>query len=432
MRYSLLFLCVWLVLLVTAYLVRELWKGHGSASVFTSVSSDKQTTALEVRFVHLKDSNTSSQQRSWGGRVDRTDLEVESLQYYFTSIQLAQEVDLEGTGYRNPTGVLSLYTKDQTLYDSFDYAAGVSAASDPGYKELMDNSFVITPDLTQVTQATPYSYILLNWMRPIRIKATAQAQTVDGTAYTALYTKAGGTNALAVDNSGPQPYEAYQTTITNMNEAPAETAVILNQNGGSFLKLQTPLILDPAQRQKVVLVVDPYVNLRAGTTLGGANNFYSLRDEAHGYFNVPISDMTAVILGENASLIRHRYRISLHQTQDTEELQALEPQWDLLLQTYASSEAPTQLLAVNLSIVKLENDEVLAEEAPQAAAHVFFLKEDAGVWAFQEYDQRAFVKEFTPASTGTCQVRCAYQICGSSQVMQQEDVYKSVNFTQID
>ena len=161
-------------------------------------SSARLAQPLELRFVPNQSLTPAA--RSWGGREDQTDIVIESLQYYFTSIQLAQTVETSGTGYTNPQGVLNLYSKDMELYDSFGYEQGVTDTSG-GYKELMDDSFKIQPDLSELTKATEYQYILLNWMRPIRIKATALAQTVEDVEYPALYTKAGGTNALAVNSS---------------------------------------------------------------------------------------------------------------------------------------------------------------------------------------------------------------------------------------
>ena len=212
-----------------------------------------------------------------------------------------------------------------------------------------------------------------------------------------------------------------------MTTGPAKTAVILNNNGGSFLKFQKPLTVDPAQKQQVLLVVDPYINLQA--RVGQAQgNFYSLRDDEHdAFFNVPISDMTAVVLPETATLVRHRYRIVLNKGESQNE-----PQWDLLLQTYASSQEPEALLAVNLSIMKQATDEVLHTDAPQAAAHVFFLEQNDEGWQLLEYNRRAFVRNFVPAETGACDVRCSYGICGNLMVMQQEDSYRNVAFIQMD
>lgn len=398
--------------------------------VYEYALKKKDTTKpVELSFVQNQ-SLQSNTQRSWGGQhhLEQTDMEVHSVQYYFTSIQLAQAVDTTGTGYSNPKGVLSLYSRNQEGYEAFGYAEGVSDDSG-GYKELLDDSFVVTPDLSSISVPTAYNYILLNWMRPLRIRATAKAKTVNGVEHPALYTKSGGTNALATDSSGPQDYTAYQTTVKNMHQAPAETAVVLNQNGGSFLKLQKPLTIDPNKQQKVVLVVDPYVNFRAGKGLG--TSFYSLRDEDNdAFFNVPISDMTAVVIEADAQIVRHRYRVVL----DKGEIEQ-EPQWDMLIQTYASSKAPEDLLAVNLSIIKQEADEVLHEDAPQAAANVFFLEKDAQGWHMKEYDSRAFVRNFNIVDNpdrGTCEVRCSYQICGTSMVMQQEQVYRTVPYTKLD
>jgi hypothetical protein len=320
--------------------------------------------------------SNQSASRMIGGAADRTGLTITSLKYYFTSIRLVNKVILEGTGYSmdasNPheLGILQK-SVPVDVYDNF--ALEEAQLDKTNYKELIgDGAF--KPEMGTNPEGTigDYNYVLINWMKPIKVTATA----VDDTG--SIYTKT--VSEIQLDDPG----NMFVAVTTDMTVSPAEEAIIMHNNGGSIFKLLQPLtIAKDSPPQKVTLVYDPYQNVRAGEGNGG-----TLVDDLGHYFTIPIMDMSAIVSPAKDKITCEQYRIVL-------------TDWDLWLQLYFV-EADDVLRAANISVIAAE-ETALPENAPMVSG-IFFVSQGAQGYTFKMWDESSMVSNFAPSESGTCQV----------------------------
>jgi hypothetical protein len=162
-------------------------------------------------------------------------VQLKSLKYFITSIDLCQDAVLNGSGYSSTKDCISLYRNAKAtdgLYERFDQAEAAKPEYDGDFKDLMKGLKLGTH--IRKKNAGTYRYALVGWMKPIKV--TAEVALATGKT---LYTHA-GTVESSVDQNG---LTHQNTVIPNMTEAPAEEAITKLENGGSIVAFGAPLVI---------------------------------------------------------------------------------------------------------------------------------------------------------------------------------------------
>jgi hypothetical protein len=196
---------------------------------------------------------------------------LQSLKYYITSIQLCEDVELMGSGFSSTSGCISLYqnmTPESPDYNTYlvtqaqaDNTAGryvdlmsadgqatlrkpvtlqlpIASDFDPNIPDVDDDAGI--PDAPK-RQAGVYRFGLINFYRPIKVKAEFPIVGEDSSQY--FRTKA---VTAAIDNtpSGGMPSERVEIGDT-LNGPTEETTYMLN-NGGALFVFQKPFVITKA------------------------------------------------------------------------------------------------------------------------------------------------------------------------------------------
>ncbi len=184
---------------------------------------------------------------------------LESLRYYITSISICESLEVQGSGYNNPTGCLELYKRElgalsYDLNGDWRPLADVARASDEGYVDLIGSRSALASQ-TPITHehAHAYNYGIIGWALPVKVRASVPLS--DGTT---LYTH-DGTTAF---DTNPDGYRAYYTApSTPLTAGPAQDAVVILPNGGNWFKFQTPLTITASDvEEKRAFVLDLVFN----------------------------------------------------------------------------------------------------------------------------------------------------------------------------
>ena len=240
---------------------------------------------------------------------------VESLKYYISSIQICEQMDVSGSGFQNQSGCLSVYEGDHTefAYDTMgtDWTplADRARMTDRGFIDMLDatsrSALAASTRLTREHVRT-YSYGMITWALPIKVKASAVTPTG-----TVLYTHDGRTVMQIV---GADNFRNYFTEPSRpLTDGPAEEAVVLLGNGGNWFKFQSPLAIteeDINERRAWVLdlVFNPEGIVKA---LDGASNGQISERNSEGTFTrsmtVPMLDLAPVPHRSTETVIRESY-----------------------------------------------------------------------------------------------------------------------------
>jgi hypothetical protein len=163
-----------------------------------------------------------------------------SLKYYVTSVTICEKLETGGgSGFQNPQNCLQIYSApsgDYAYEPSGDYTGLAAAArgSDKGFVDLLDPASRATLGSSVVLSskdAHAYNWGVITWV-PV-VKVTASVPMSDGSTW---YTH-DGTSSRTVQNGVPNYVTTSQGTFTS---GPAEEAVVLSANGGTWFRFQHP------------------------------------------------------------------------------------------------------------------------------------------------------------------------------------------------
>lgn len=241
---------------------------------------------------------------------------LESLKYQITSIMICESLEVEGSGFRNPNGCLSLYehADDRFRYDvdgDWTPLAEQARATDDGFIDLLDeDSRAQLASSTALRQkdARSYHYGIINWSLPIKLKASV---AMNGGGY--LYTHDGETRVESVGVDGFRHY--YTAPATPLDQGPAEESVVLLPNGGNWFKFQSPFVIRPEDiSSEQAFVLDLVFNpdgIVKGFNVSSALGSISQRDGAGAQINditVPMLDLAPVPHRADEQVMRESYR----------------------------------------------------------------------------------------------------------------------------
>ncbi|NBW81479.1 hypothetical protein EBR21_06965, partial [bacterium] len=214
---------------------------------------------------------------------------LKSLKIHFDSIQICQEVVMNGTATGGSSGCKTIYQgpENRALSDTTNIkgALEAAAASDAGFIDVMNPESLKT--LNQAISITPedagtYKYGLVSASGPIKVVAT-MVDPADGTT-PVLYSKATRPGSCRVNNN-----PAYDCAVaaSPMTTGPAEEAIFIGMGGGAMvLKFQQPFVITAddisnSQKYTLTLAFNPD-SLVQGVTSGGATNFPPMSDNTVG------------------------------------------------------------------------------------------------------------------------------------------------------
>jgi hypothetical protein len=209
--------------------------------------SDKSSPrkSASVRLIPVME---PTQERALARRVGNgTEAGLESFQVAIEAIFLTRDITLTGSGWTNPQGYLGFYeardlmTPDHSLltpanalnpaYDHF-FVDFMTAAG----RERIANTATFTE-----AELGEYNFVVVNWAYPFRVRAAVDLG--DGHS---VYTKPGVYDS-AIGGS---------VSAADMLTGPAETAVAVKPNGGTWFRLLRPLTLTSADLNTTTLVHD--------------------------------------------------------------------------------------------------------------------------------------------------------------------------------
>ena len=203
---------------------------------------NKASLNFEVLSIAPSTSNSSILQTPSGlmrattarGQVTASDLE--SLAYYITDISICKHMTINGTGYSDQSGCISVYNAERR-YDYDTFVAEEAALETELYVDLMKPSHLSKLSKTiylSEEDIGAYHYGKVDHYRPVKV--TASIQLNDDTM---VYTKSGP--SVLISGSGIDA--TYVTQVSDMTQGPAEESIVVLPNGGSWFKFEKPFQL---------------------------------------------------------------------------------------------------------------------------------------------------------------------------------------------
>ncbi len=343
--------------------------------------------------------------------VSRDLATVDSLKYYLNAITLAETLESNGSGYDNLQGTVQVYSSQKDDYSTF--LLEEAAANTEDYKDVSElSSLPISIELNDEDKAKNLQYVVVNWFRPLKIKASTAS----------LFTHPGTT----LDQQASKV-----TSDTLLTQEPSEEAVVVLNNGGSWFRLPEAFQMT-GNDSWVMLMVHDAANSVFGYTAGQSSR-NNLEDADGNGFLVNMMPLSPVFYRDGVETVREdTYRIHVAYQQ--------EPPFDVLVRVYivVASES-TRIGAVLSVIVPVEGEAQLDPAVSPMAPQGFYLNQadgklDAFIWdnatpVFKglplEADGTCELGVFQglanvndpPAGADTLTVECAMSFMGSRTVV---------------
>jgi hypothetical protein len=382
----------------------------GNAGAGAGGSGQPTSAGIQMRVASTAASGSGGQRLlafSGGGAVRPG---LESLEYYFTSVQICESMDATGSGFTNPGGCLELYRGEDApglmyrLDGDWRPLADAARTMTTGFVDLLSPSaretLNATTELTS-EQVRSYNYGIITWSLPIKVKATIALG--DGTF---LYTHDGTTDyeTIGVDN-----WRHYFTTpATSLATGPAEKAVVLLPNGGNWFKFQNPLTITEAdiqeRRQWVLdLVFNPegIVKGFAGDGISQSN----LQERNGGgsvthAITVPMLDLAPIPHRQDEQVVRESYLASMSLGSQV---------FDLRLELYSVDGDP------NRTVYGVDVKSLVTAASPSVPTEVskvsYVVTESDGSLTFQSFNRSPIISSFERVTeelgTTVASIKCA-------------------------
>ncbi len=283
-------------------------------------SSAKQASLnLEVLSVASTTSTPSARHintdiiRAAAAQGQVTESNLESLKYYITDISICKNMTINGTGYSDQSGCISVYNAER-LYDYDTFVAEGAAQETENYVDLMSSS-----DLAKLTKTTyltnddigDYYYGKVDHYRPVKV--TASIQLNDDTV---VYTKSGTSTLI----SGSGIDAAYVNQVTNITQGPAGESIVVLSNGGSWFKFEKPFTLTAEDVEnettfQMKLAFNPEGVIKA---YNYTSSNQTIQDEENNYgIVVPLMAFTPVIYRLTDTAKKESYLLNHTSTDDS-------------------------------------------------------------------------------------------------------------------
>ncbi len=335
-----------------------------------------------------------------------SEAELESLEYRFSSIQICEKMEVNGTGFNNPQNCLVIFddqgedgeygglppTKMEfPVQVDFDaavaaYEAKVQArhaaalADTTKYINLMDPESVkkLSAELKLTDKdAHAYNFGLVNWFRPIKVKGSAAL--IGASPAKTVYTKDG---PAAIEVVGLDAYLKHVTNAaTDMTAGSAEVAVIEHPNGGSWFNFPAPFVitLDDIKAKKnfkLKLTFNPDAVVKAFDD----ENKGQLKDNTnHVSISIPMLHLTPIAHAVDQVIQKETYLLERIPGGSVEPFYAR-------VELYSVKNDPAKIVyGVDSQILYGTGSTMGISDLPQA----FFLKQTATEVGLKDYESQA-------------------------------------------
>lgn len=381
--------------------------------VYRFAFQKKSSKKLQVRMVP---NATKSAKRIYGATADHAGLTIEKFEYRFTRITLAQDVKTSGTAFSDVTGTIELEIENDTGYNDFlweqakdDTTHFTDVMNPKAIKALIDAH----PPAPAPVAVKDISYVLINYFRPLKIQATMTLP--DGTT---VRTHEGDSVVTHGDNEMNTGYTTmFGGDFSALTEA--SLATVVENNGGSWLKLAEPLVLNGSDTT-LYLIYDPYLNVRVnhGSLAGPTSGVDALVDSKGTSWHVPPMTITPVVASGADKVYRSDFRVLLGLG------------YDILVYVYYTEE--TTVKAVNMGYIESEFDAAI-DTAPMSPPQVFFIRRSGARWIFEDWEHKSILDGLSLTDAASkCTVGCMMQMCGSSVAPTEVDVKRLAHKQEID
>ena len=203
------------------------------------------------------------------------------LEYFLTSLQLCADVTTNGTGFSGTSGCVELYGNQSVDYDSYGYAEARADNTPGNYFDLMDPATLTALNQSVPIEAGTYQWALANWNRPVKVQATIPLS--------------GGGSLYTQDGDPALSGFSFTQTTADLTTGPSALAVTDLNNGGTWFRLQSPVVIpENGGSYTLSLVFNPDRLIKASAS--GASNA-SIQDTStvvRGIY-VPMLDLTPVL-----------------------------------------------------------------------------------------------------------------------------------------
>jgi hypothetical protein len=329
-----------------------------------------------------------------------------SLKYYIKSIRICQSLEVSGTAYNNPQGCLTLYSTDpnpdyEYTDPSLNYVAQADVAradTSENFIDLMsrdDRSRLSTTTSISESDVGEYRWGLVDWYLPIKVRA--ELERIGNS--DKLYTKDGVTSA--VDMGGSFRYRTMPGDDAFLT-GPAEEAVVLLSNGGSWFRFQSPFTIEAADvgvtSFSLDLVFNPEGLIKA---VKPASSAHALSDAVQS-MNIPFLDLTPVPRRSSESTRVEIYRFT-----------ATGMPFDIRVGVYSiDGDSDRTVYGVELrTLLTADTDETVNVMDPPKA---FFVEvNEDGSLDLQDYQSNEFIKNLirreSEGDVTTATLRCSDQ-----------------------
>jgi hypothetical protein len=212
------------------------------------------------------------------------------LEYFLTSLQLCADVTTNGTGFSGTEGCVEVYGNQTVDYNSYGYTEARGDNVPGNYFDLMDPATLTALNQSVPVEAGTYQWALANWNKPVRVQA--------------MIPLSGGGSLFTRDGDRVLPNGfAFTQTTADLTSGPAELAITDLNNGGTWFRLQRPVVIpENGGSYTLSLVFNPDRLIKASAS--GASNA-SIQDTStvvRGIY-VPLLDLTPV-LHQTADAVR--------------------------------------------------------------------------------------------------------------------------------
>jgi len=318
-----------------------------------------------------------------------------SLKYYVRSILVCQDLETEGTAFRNPNGCLEVYRGDAS--PGFEYddpsrdlsaQADLARADDQGFVDIArpDGRATLGGTVALAPEAAgSYEWGIVTWYLPVKV--TAEIALDDAFA---LRTHDGETVSYAVGDG-----YSYKTVAPGSfaDGSTAEEAVILHPNGGSWFRFQNPFTITEHEiaagaELGLDLTFDPegivtgYREEQTGVVL---------QDSAGHSISVSMLDLTPVPHPQGTSVRVESYRASIEGVSTT--LETPEDNFDLRLDLYSIEGDPDETI-YGATLTTLVNEWTYSR-VPQAPKIAFVATAGDETLTFKDWSHRHILSGFT-------------------------------------
>ena len=275
----------------------------GSSGLLTS-SSSPVVGSLSISFKNTASKTNSLQFQL--GKANAT--QIESLQYAIVSIALCADLETSGSSFNNPQNCWSIYTNNLNIdYNTFFHDQ--AAATESGFTDMMNPLDVkkLGANITfTADQLRTYRYAVINWLRPIKLKSSIQL--ADGSM---MYTHDGTSVSIGSDMNGHPKF--YTNATTSLLTGPAELAIGISNNGGSFTKLATEFTLT-AGSWDLILAFNPDSIVKGAKDVyfSTTSNYYRIMDKSGSAgIDTPYIALNPIPFNSNQTVTKHTYMFNV-------------------------------------------------------------------------------------------------------------------------